>query len=899
MANEMAPRYTPAEFEERLYEQWESSGKFIAKIDSAKKPYTIVIPPPNVTGVLHMGHGLNNTIQDMLIRYHRMRGANVLWLPGTDHAGIATQNVVEKKLAQEGKKRQEIGRERFIEEAWKWKEEHGSTIVKQLRKLGSACDWTRERFTMDAGLSRAVREVFVRLYKKDLVYRGEYIINWCPRCGTALSDEEAEHKEIAGTFTWIRYPFAQPREGDPDGIVVATTRPETMLGDTAVAVHPHDERYANLVGRELTLPLCGRTIPIIADAMVDREFGTGAVKITPAHDPNDFQTGVRHNLPRVNVMREDGSINENAPEKYRGMDRFACRKAVLADLEAGGFFVKQEKIQHSVGHCYRCDTIVEPYLSRQWFVRMAPLAEPAIRAVENGDIRFYIERWKKVYLNWMRNIRDWCISRQLWWGHQIPAWYAVSETGGRITDDTPIFVAHSEEEARAEAVARFGEGVELRQDADVLDTWFSSWLWPFSTLGWPDETPDLAYFYPTTVLVTDMGIIFFWVARMIMAGYFCMGELPFRHVYINSTVMDAKGRKMSKSLNNGIDPLDVIREYGADALRFTMLAITPPGQNTLLSMEKFQIGSRFANKIWNASRYILSNAEGLDSLPELAPRERQSFEDRWILSRLERAIRGLHEEMADYRLNDAANNLAHFFRDDFCDWYIEFTKQRLYGESVRQKADALSVLLYVLEASLRLLHPIMPFITEEIFQRLHSGSSIMDAPYPEFSPDLLDENAESRMRVAQEIVSGARNVRAEMRIPPERALAVQVATDNAEVIDLVRAMEKNISAQARLSELSILPAGSRRPKFAASVVGESWEVWVPLEGLIDIEAERARLSKEKQRLEAERARVQAKLANAGFTANAPDEVIALEREKLASWESRLARLEAGLRDLAG
>jgi len=1014
---EMPTRYTPAEFEERIYKQWESSGKFAAKIDQARKPYTIVIPPPNVTGVLHMGHGLNNTIQDALIRYHRMCGENVLWLPGTDHAGIATQNVVEKKLAKEGRKRREMGRERFIEEVWKWKEEHGSVIVSQLRKLGAACDWSRERFTMDEGLSRAVREIFVRLYEKGLLYRGEYIINWCPRCGTALSDEEAEHKEIAGTFTWIRYPFADtdaespdfasdnqavkkivpknpaalpavgpdPTQTNPaaeysaapalssadpsvescadvdsdsaqanqaaeysaapedavhaqansaaeysaaapcaDGIVVATTRPETMLGDTAVAVHPEDERYKHLIGRRLKLPLCDREIPIVADTMVDREFGTGAVKITPAHDPNDFESGKRHGLPRINVMREDGTMNENAPERYRGMDRFACRKAVLADLEAGGYFVKQEKIKHAVGHCYRCDTIVEPWLSRQWFVRMAPLAEPAIRAVENGDIKFYIERWKKVYLNWMYGIHDWCISRQLWWGHQIPAWYAVSETGGRITPETPVFVARSAEEAASAAAARFGEGAALRQDEDVLDTWFSSWLWPFSTLGWPEKTPDLAYFYPTSVLVTDMGIIFFWVARMIMAGYFCMGELPFKDVYINSTVMDERGRKMSKSLNNGIDPLDVIREYGADALRFTMLAITPPGQNTLLSMEKFQLGSRFANKVWNASRYILSNI-GESSAPlglALPPREDLRFEDRWILSRLQGIARELCQDMAEYRLNDAANGIAHFFRDDFCDWYIEFSKQRLYGEDENEKAVVRAVLAHVLETSLRLLHPLMPFITEEIYQRLPHGSasearSIMDAAYPEFDGGLFDGEAEARMRVVQEIVSGVRNVRAEMRIAPERPLAIIVATDDADVRELVLAMEKNIVTQARLSGIALCGAASPRPRFAAtrtgalraamdgetrgaaSIVGRDWEVWVPLEGLIDLDAERARLAKEKERLTKELERVRAKLANEGFAANAPEEVIALERDKLASWESRLVKLDAGLRDLAG
>ncbi len=905
MAEEMANRYNPAEFEERVYSEWERSGKFRAGAGKGKDPFTIVIPPPNVTGVLHMGHGLNNTIQDILIRYQRMNGRATLWLPGTDHAGIATQNVVEKKLAKEGRKRQDLGREAFVDEVWKWKHEHGSTIINQLKKLGASCDWERERFTMDEGLSKAVREVFVRLHEKGLIYRGEYIINWCPRCGTALADEEAEHKEIGGTFTFIRYPFADAMAAAPegtspediDGVVVATTRPETMLGDTAVAVHPDDERFAGMIGRQLVLPLTGRTIPLIADTAVDREFGTGAVKITPAHDPNDFETGNRHGLPRINVLNEDGTINANAPEKYRGMDRFACRKMVLSDLETGGFFVKQDKIKHAVGHCYRCDTVVEPYLSKQWFVKMAPLAGPAIRAVEEGKITFHTERWKKVYLNWMTNIRDWCISRQIWWGHQVPAWYAVSETGGRVTRETPVYVARSEAEARAQAVAAHGEGVVLQQDPDVLDTWFSSWLWPFSTLGWPEKTPDLAFFYPTSVLVTDMGIIFFWVARMIMAGYFCMGELPFRDVYIHGTVMDDKGRKMSKSLGNGIDPLDVIREYGADALRYTMVAITPQGQNTLLSMEKFQIGSRLANKIWNASRYILMNVEGR-TWP-LPPVENRTFEDRWILSRLQRTADSVRAAMAEFRLNDVATGIAHFFRDDFCDWYIEFTKQRLYGEDEAAKAAARGVLLHVLEAALRLMHPVMPFITEEIRQRLPGvDGSIMDTHYPESDISLIDDEAEGRMGAIQAIVSGVRNVRAEMHIPPEKAVEAVIHAASPETAALVESMRANIISQARLETLT---AGTDavRPPLSASVVGAGWEVWIPLEGMIDIAAERARLEKEQERLSQEVARVKGKLGNQGFVANAPEEVIAAERAKLASWEERLARLAAGLADLAG
>lgn len=892
MAGKMAKQYDPSLIEDTIYAEWEKSGVFHAEVDSEKEPYSIMIPPPNVTGALHMGHGLNNTIQDILIRYHKMCGYNTLWMPGTDHAGIATQNVVERKLAREGKERHEIGRERFIEEVWKWKEKHGSTIIRQLKKLGASCDWERERFTMDEGLSRAVKEVFVSLHEKELIYKGEYIINWCPRCGTALAEEEVEHQDIAGTFTHIRYPFANGR----GGVIVATTRPETMLGDTAVAVHPNDERYKDKIGKMLKLPLSNREIPLIADEHVDMNFGTGAVKVTPAHDPNDFEIGNRQGLPRIKVMREDGTMNENAPEKYHGMDRFECRKNVVEDLKAAAVLIKQEAHQHSVGHCYRCDTVVEPYLSRQWFVKMGPLAEPAIKAVDEGKITFYTERWKKVYLNWMNNIRDWCISRQIWWGHQIPAWYAVSETDGAIINETPFFVARTEEKARKEAEEKYGKDVILKQDPDVLDTWFSSWLWPFSTLGWPDNNADLAHFYPTSVLSTDMGIIFFWVARMIMAGYFCMGEIPFTDVYIHGTVMDDKGRKMSKSLGNGIDPLEVIKEYGADALRYTMIAITPQGQNTLLSIDKFQIGSRFANKMWNASRYILMNMEGkeMQDIKKL----NLEFEDRWIISSLQKTAQQVRENMASYRLNDVARGLAHFFRDDFCDWYIEFSKKKLYGDNIEKKQIAVSVLGHVLKQSLKLLHPIMPFITEEIYQKLpNTNKSIILTHYPLCDKQLIDEAAEESMLLLQQLISGIRNVRAEMRVPPGKKCSLTIKTDDPATQALFKEMGPQLESLAKIESVEYT-TDEKKPAFAATGVGKGYEFFIPLEGLIDMDAEKARLEKELSKLEGDLKRTLDKLSSSTFTDKAPEAVVAREKEKAAYCEEKIEKLKANLDTLS-
>jgi len=668
-----------------------------------------------------------------------------------------------------------------------------------------------------------------------------------------------------------------------------------MLGDTAVAVHPKDERYKDKIGQMLILPLTGREIPVIADEHVDMEFGTGAVKVTPAHDPNDFEIGNRHNLERINVMHEDGSINNNAPKKYRGMDRFECRKVVVEDLKTEGFFIKQDPHQHSVGHCYRCDTIVEPYLSKQWFVKMGPLAEPALKAVEDGEITFYPNRWKKVYLNWMNNIRDWCISRQIWWGHQIPAWFVISETGGKRKADTPYVVARTVEDAEKEAKEKYGDNAVLEQDPDVLDTWFSSWLWPFSTLGWPENNPDLDYYYPTATLVTDMGIIFFWVARMIMAGYFCTGKIPFKDVYINSTVMDENGRKMSKSLGNGIDPLDVIRDYGADALRYTMVVITPQGQNTLLSMDKFQIGSRFANKVWNASRYILMNVE--ENLPALDSFEGEPV-DKWILSRLSHTAGAVADALKVYRFNDAASLISHFFRDDFCDWYIELSKIRLYGEDETAKKQVLAVLRHILDNSMRLLHPFMPFITEEIFSRLPgTKGSIMDAEYP-FSVDKdLDDSVEGGMAILQEIITGIRNIRAEMHVPPEKPVDLIFRAEQTKMETLVKQGEAYIISLAKLSSITY-DEGGNKPEFSAAGVGKGFEYFIPLKGLIDIDAEKDRLQKELDKLNSELKKVKGKLANESFTGRAPEAVVKKEREKEAYYKEKISRLQENLTKLS-
>jgi len=913
---ELPPQYNPQDVEERLYAAWESSGAFAADPTPSRTPYTIVIPPPNVTGILHMGHALNNTIQDILIRYQRMRGRNALWVPGTDHAGIATQNVVEKMLAKEGKARQDLGREAFVRRVWAWKEDYGSTIIRQLKRLGASCDWRRTRFTMDEGLSDAVLEVFVRLYDKGLIYRGTYIINWCPRCQTALSDEEAPRKETKGKLYHIRYPLEgqgvsdrgqtsgssrvrRPAPRAPAWIEVATTRPETMLGDTAVAVHPKDPRYKKQIGQSAILPLVGRTLPIIADAAVDRTFGTGAVKVTPAHDPVDFQLGKKHALESINVMTDDARMTK-VPAAYEGLDRFECRSKLIVDLEKAGALGAIEEHVHNVGHCYRCDTPIEPRLSPQWFVKMEPLARPAIRAVKNGTIRFTPKRWTKVYLNWMEHIQDWCISRQIWWGHRLPVYYCSACTPRQGAEDA----GHAR---RAGGAAR-QRGVivsktrpvqcpdcgsaELTQDEDVLDTWFSSWLWPFSTLGWPRKTKDLGYFYPTNTLVTAPEIIFFWVARMIMAGYFCMGKPPFRDVYIHGTVRDITGRKMSKSLGNIIDPLDIIDEYGTDALRYTLVTTTAVGQDVFLAEERFAAGRNFANKLWNAARYALSQPgardKGRGAGKRQAPRP-ATLADRWILSRLQRTIERVTKSLEAFQLNDAANSLYEFLWRDFCDWYIETAKVQLAAAPRTSQTPA--ILCHVLEASLRLLHPFLPFVTEALWGHLGggAGNTVMRSAWPTPAKGLVDPASERAFEQLKSVIASIRNTRAELHVPPDRRPPVRLVTKHAATRRLLDAHRPLVQALARTGDITLAEKGTR-PRHAAATIVDGIEVIVPLEGLIDIEKERRRAERRVTELTGELKRVRARLADRQFTQKAPKEVVEQARARRAQLGHMLKRV---------
>ncbi|MEA2062667.1 MAG: valine--tRNA ligase [Gemmatimonadota bacterium] len=883
----MQKQYDPSQIEKKWYGFWESKGLFRADTASGKEPFTIVIPPPNVTGVLHMGHALNDTIQDILIRSKRMQGFESLWVPGVDHAGIATQNVVEKKLARQGLDRHQLGREALIEEVWAWKNDREATIINQIKGIGCACDWSRYRFTMDERLSKAVRRVFVSLYRKGLVYRGNYIINWCPRCRTALSDEEAEHKPTAGKLYYIHYPIAD----DPDGafITVATTRPETMLGDTGVAVNPEDERFSHLVGKKLKLPLVDRLIPIVADSHVDPKFGTGLVKVTPAHDPNDFEIGERHGLPRVNVMRDDGMMNEMAG-KYEGLDRFECRRAVVADLKAQSLLEKVEDHDHQVGHCYRCDTMLEPYLSTQWFVAMKDLAAPAIEAVRQGRVKFHPERWTAIYFNWLENIRDWCISRQIWWGHQIPVWYCE--------DCGEVIVA----ETAPERCDKCGS-TRLRQDQDVLDTWFSSQLWPFSTLGWPDETSrDLQHFYPTSVLSTAPDIIFFWVARMIMAGLEFMGEVPFRHVYLHGVVRDETGRAMSKSRGNTIDPLDVIGEFGADAMRFTLVSIAATGTDLYLSREKFNLGRNFANKLWNASRFVLMNfPEGYqppEKTPQFGPEE---LAERWILSRLQSCATQVTTALDSFRLNDAAGVIYDFIWHDYCDWYIELSKERTAASESPEAERTRWVLLHVLESALRLLHPFMPFITEEIWQRLPSAqerenSSIYDRPWVEPQEAMVDREAETRMSLVQDIIVAVRTIRSEMNVPPGKQAELALIPADSGVREVVESHSRMIKSLARLEKIAFIGEQKKPPASGVAIVGAT-ELFVPLKGLIDVDRERARLEKEAARLRGVLQGLGKKLSNENFLQRAPAEVIEKDRRKEQSYSETLERLENNMAQL--
>lgn len=871
----MPTKYDPNSIEKGRYEWWVKNKFFEAKDDETKQPYSIVIPPPNVTGKLHLGHAWDTTLQDIITRMKRMQGYDVLWLPGMDHAGIATQAKVEQKLRAEGKSRYDLGREKFLEETWKWKEEYAQTIRHQWAKLGLGLDYSRERFTLDEGLSKAVREVFVSLYKKGLIYRGEYIINWDPVTKTALSDIEVIYKDIQGAFYHLRYPLK-----DGSGYIeIATTRPETMLGDTAVAVHPEDERYKHLIGKTLVLPIVGREIPIIADEYVDMEFGSGAVKITPAHDPNDFEVGNRHNLERILVMNEDGTMNEKAG-KYKGMDRFECRKQIVKDLQEQGVLIKIEEMVHSVGHSERSGAVVEPYLSTQWFVKMKPLAEAAIKLQKTeGKVHFVPERFEKTYLHWMENIRDWCISRQLWWGHRIPAWYH-KETG-------EVYVGH---EAPKDAE-------NWEQDPDVLDTWFSSALWPFSTMGWPDkETADLKRYYPTDALVTGYDIIFFWVSRMIFQGLEFTGKRPFKDVLIHGLVRDAEGRKMSKSLGNGVDPMDVIDQYGADSLRYFLATGSSPGQDLRYSTEKVESVWNFANKIWNASRFALMNMGGL-TYEDIDLNGKKSVAGEWILTRLNETIETVTNLAEKYEFGEVGRALYNFIWDDFCDWYIEMAKLPLYGEDETAKKTTRSVLAYVLDQTMRLLHPFMPFITEEIWQNLpHEGESITVAEWPKVRPELSNQEASEQMKLLVEIIRSVRNIRAEVNTPMSKKIAMIINAHDEKILDT---LETNKAYLERFCnpEMLTIGVGVLAPEKAMTAVVSGAEIYLPLQGLINIEEEITRLEKELEKLNKEVERVQKKLANEKFVAKAPAQVVEEERAKEKDYLEKRATVQERLEEL--
>jgi len=879
--------YEPHDVEKRWYDFWEKELLFAANEEKTdQKCYSIVIPPPNVTGVLHMGHALNNTLQDILCRYRRLRGDNVLWMPGTDHAGIATQNVVEKKLADEGMDRHQVGRKKFIEAVWEWRSEYGSAIINQLKRLGASCDWERERFTMDEGLSRAVRKVFVNLYHEGLIYRGNYIINWCHRCHTALADLEVEHEAHEGHLYHVRYPFTD----GTGGVVVATTRPETMLGDTAVAVNPNDERYQGIESLQVILPLMNRTIPIIKDKYVDMSFGTGALKITPAHDPNDFEIGNHHNLERIKVIGDDGRMTSEAG-KFKGLDRFECRKVVVNALKEEGLLEKIEPYQHSIGHCYRCKTIIEPNLSKQWFIRTKPLAKKAIDAVKNGDTKIIPEIWTKTYFEWMNNIKDWCISRQIWWGHQIPAWTCNTCQEIIVALDTP-------------ATCPACGGTDLVQDTDVLDTWFSSALWPFSTMGWPDQTPLLKLFYPTSVLVTGFDILFFWVARMMMMGIHFMEDVPFKDVYVHALVRDEAGKKMSKSTGNVIDPLSIIDRYGTDAFRFTLAAFAAQGRDVKMSEKRVEGYRNFINKIWNAARFALTH---INKYYKNITTEPLSLVDRWILSRLYRVSGKVSEALESYRFNDAAGVLYNFVWHEFCDWYLEAIKPTLYGKEGQNRQQAtLSVLWRVLHDTLVLLHPFVPFITEEIWHKLPgTQGSIMKATFPLYAENdnsiQRDEEAESNMRLISGMITGIRNIRGEMNISPSLSLAVSAQSQDESTKKTIQQHRDMIINLARLKALSVGNA-VERPKSAATAVVSDATIFVSLEGIVDFAKEIERLEKEINKLTNESATVSKKLNNEDFLSKAPAPVVEKvktkhdllveKQQKLLSNLNKIKELEA-------
>ncbi len=874
MSKELAKAYEPQEVEGRIYDFWMKGGYFHAEVDPKKKPYTIVIPPPNITGQLHMGHAWDETLQDILIRWKRMQGYSALWLPGTDHASIATEAKIVEAMRQEGITKEDLGRDGFLERAWAWKDKFGGRILEQLKLLGSSCDWDRLRFTMDEGCSKAVRHVFVKLYNEGLIYRGERIINWCPNCKTAISDAEVEFEEKDGSFWHLRYPLA-----DGSGYVeLATTRPETMLGDTAVAVHPEDERYQHLVGKRVILPLVNKEIPIVADEYVEMDFGTGVVKITPAHDPNDFEVGLRHNLPIINTMNEDGSINENGG-KYAGLSGMEARKQIVKDLEEGGYLIKVEPIKHNVGTCQRCHTVVEPRVSTQWFVKMEPLAGPAIDVVKDGTIRFIPERMEKTYYNWMENIKDWCISRQLWWGHRIPAWYC-EDCGETIVSETDV-----------DTCPKCG-GKHLHQDEDTLDTWFSSALWPFSTLGWPDETEELKYFYPTNTLVTGYDIIFFWVARMIFSGMKHMGKAPFSTVLYHGLLRDSQGRKMSKSLGNGIDPVEVIDQYGADALRFTLVTGNSPGNDARYSEEKVAASRNFANKIWNAARFIHMNIDGKD-VPCALP-ETLTLEDQWIVSRFNTVAKEVTENLEKFELGMAVQKLYDFLWDDFCDWYIELAKIRLNSADEAAAQGARQVLVWTLGSTLKLLHPFMPFVTEEIWQSLpHEGEALIVAPWPEYEEGHAFPQAEAEMKKVMELITAVRTRRSEMNVPPSKKahLMVETAAPQAFVTEQ--------EAIARLAYCSSVEVGGHfeQTEGSVTVVTAACRGYLPMDDLVDKKAETARLQKELEGAKKQLATAQAKLQNEKFISKAPQNVIDGVKDNAKKLQEKVRMIEESLKAL--
>ncbi len=872
-AIELEKAYDPKAFEDSIYKQWVEDGNFKSSTGKGK-PFVIVMPPPNVTGILHMGHALNNSLQDTLIRYYRMTGRPTLWIPGTDHAGIATQNVMERRLQKEGLRRQDLGREKFLERTWALKEEHHDVIVGQLKKIGCSCDWDHERFTMDEGLSKAVRETFVTLYERGLIYKGLYLVNYCPHCGTALADDEVEHQEDVGHLYDINYPFA-----DGSGhITVATTRPETMFGDVAVAVNPDDERYKSLVGKMLKLPLTDREIPIIADSFVGIEFGTGMVKITPAHDPNDWECGKRHNLEAINILNPDGTLNDVCPEEFRGLPAEVARDKVAQKLNELGYLVRVQEHKHEVGHCYRCNTTVEPYLSQQWFVRMRSLADKALDAWKRGEIHFYPKRWENTYSSWLENIRDWCISRQLWWGHRIPVWYC---------DDCGHMMVEREDPT---CCSKCGSK-HIHQDTDVLDTWFSSWLWPFSTLGWPEETPDFKRFFPTSTLVTAYDIIFFWVSRMIMASLEFTGKVPFNDIYITGLVRDKKGRKMSKSLGNGIDPLDVIDLYGADAMKFTICYLAAQGQDVLVDMDSFKLGSRFANKIWNATRYLLMNLEGRN----LVAIDQSKFTevDKWIYHSLNENVRKVRNAIEGYKFNDAAQAIYDFFWNDFCDWYVEASKLSLYSGDDAEKDRIVSILMDILAESMRLMHPMLSFITEEIYSKLpNTEGKVITASFPEYRNDRIHAEEAHLMQCMQDVVRGIRNSRAELGIPADKKLRIVIRPDEngclasfmAGHVDLLKnftnAGSVEIDAEKAISVEGAFP-----------VAGQGFETYVFVRDAIDVDKEIAKLEEEISKAKALLEGSEKKLSNEKFVSFAKPEAIEKERAKKREFEEKIEKTQ--------